>query len=830
MSLFAARKSAKRNFRKKLEAEEDDEEKNEAQAKPIQPPEKREAKPVLKPAHATSQVPRSLLSFEEDIGGDGTEFKLKKTNHAKRVAKMVEREKKKGDSEPFQAEEQGSSEDEPHAKNDNEEAAPSVPLTQRLSQGFIPDAATIYAFRKKREVARRLGSSVPDYVSLEQGGQQAPEVASGKSRLVREDENDKSESDEEEGEGGKGSRTFGKADGPSKQMRVISALENVATDSEDEETRRWEEEQINKGVKVIAPQKPAPINQHVTQDIIDQSFLYGTAPYPLLPFNGAGVYDAQLQDGFGAPPTAASRAPQMPENLVPITVETLKSRLVLQLEDVKQLHSTHTQRLQQIVGDLAVAERDVARVESLSGTVGKDYEFYQEMRGYLRDQLSCLAEKTPVINKLDKAYLDLLRQKTQLIMERRRQDTADESVDCGQFAGGVRPDLDEAHQKRAVEREGRRRRRRERREKDKGRTEHFEGLSSDDEIAEIDRMKLASSKEDVIAKTRLVFGDVLDEFHKLSLVKDRYEQWKWGFSESYKQAYISLCLPKLFDPFVKLEMIDWNPLEAACKRIEDMEWFQVLMFYGYRNGNDLDTSDEDLELIPRLVDLVVIPKLTGILQHAWDTLSATQTKRVVSLIRQLAEDYPTVSAESKATQKLFSVVMQRIKQSTAEDVFIPLIMKGQLDNETSHKYLFYQRQFWMCLKLLDNVTQWTGLVAPDTLQEVVLDGLLNRYLLLSLQNSPPGLLSLRKAEAIVSKLPEPWYAEGSTVTRPLLGLGRYLVHLAGVLYRSTVGHPDVERQQTRLAIERIVKLLRKIHADDLAADLITEYKLPEQIQ
>ena len=34
----------------------------------------------------------------------------------------------------------------------------------------------------------------------------------------------------------------------------------------------------------------------------------------------------------------------------------------------------------------------------------------------------------------------------------------------------------------------------------------------------------------------------------------------------------------------------------------------------------------------------------------------------------------------------------------------------------------------------------------------------------------------------------------------------------------------------RLAIERIVKLLRKIHADDLAADLITEYKLPEQIQ
>ena len=45
--------------------------------------------------------------------------------------------------------------------------------------------------------------------------------------------------------------------------------------------------------------------------------------------------------------------------------------------------------------------------------------------------------QSPAINKLDKTYLDLLRQKTRLIMERRRQDIADESVDCGQFVGGM---------------------------------------------------------------------------------------------------------------------------------------------------------------------------------------------------------------------------------------------------------------------------------------------------------------------------------------------------------------------------------------------------------
>jgi len=66
----------------------------------------------------------------------------------------------------------------------------------------------------------------------------------------------------------------------------------------------------------------------------------------------------------------------------------------------------------------------------------------------------------------------------------------------------------------------------------------------------------------------------------------------------------------------------------------------------------------------------------------------------------------------------------------------------------STKYAFYQRQFWSCVKLLGNITLWSGLLAPDTLQEMVLDGLLNRYLVMSLQNSPPSHLAIAKSEAV----------------------------------------------------------------------------------
>ena len=61
----------------------------------------------------------------------------------------------------------------------------------------------------------------------------------------------------------------------------------------------------------------------------------------------------------------------------------------------------------------------------------------------------------------------------------------DEAEDCRGLGGAVGDD--EAHQVRSVEREGRRRRRRERREKEEV-TDHNEGMSSDDEILESDRI------------------------------------------------------------------------------------------------------------------------------------------------------------------------------------------------------------------------------------------------------------------------------------------------------------------------------------------------------
>ena len=109
-----------------------------------------------------------------------------------------------------------------------------------------------------------------------------------------------------------------------------------------------------------------------------------------------------------------------------------------------------------------------------------------------------------------------------------------------------------------------------------------------------------------------VFSDVVDDFSKLSSIKEHFEGWKSNSSSSYENAYISLCVPKVFSPYVRLQLLPWNLLDPDCsEHLEDMVWFQILMFFGFSEGQDLDPEDEDLQLIPNLVDLVVMPKLTG---------------------------------------------------------------------------------------------------------------------------------------------------------------------------------------------------------------------------
>lgn len=47
------------------------------------------------------------------------------------------------------------------------------------------------------------------------------------------------------------------------------------------------------------------------------------------------------------------------------------------------------------------------------------------------------------------------------------------------------------------------------------------------------------------------------------------------------------------------------------KDFEEMAWFHALAMYGDVVGGKMEDEDEDLQILPKVIEKVLIPKLTG---------------------------------------------------------------------------------------------------------------------------------------------------------------------------------------------------------------------------
>ncbi len=356
MSLFSKKKASKRQFRKKVvHSLEDDEE-----SAPPDNPTTCEETSVRVATATPSTVPKSLLSFDNEDLGDGTEFKVKRSNHAKRTAKKLEQQKRKEELQKV------IEKAEPNDSSDSEQESALSSISHRISVGVIPDNALIHAARKQRELARKTGNQPAaagsDFMSLDSNGKETGQ-AKGKSRLVREDEYDKSDESDGEERG-----KFGKRPEVSRQMQVLTAMEEAGSGSDED---RFVEEQINKAVKGCVVSDTRPRQSYSLAQIETETESY--------------VATSQ-------PPVAS-----IPDILVPITVETLKSRLSQQLSELRSLHRKHEIRLEQMDSDIVTADREVGGLEDHISVGSLEYQFYQETRGYMKDLLSCLTEKVSVL-------------------------------------------------------------------------------------------------------------------------------------------------------------------------------------------------------------------------------------------------------------------------------------------------------------------------------------------------------------------------------------------------------------------------------------------------
>ncbi|XP_032721318.1 PAX3- and PAX7-binding protein 1 isoform X3 [Lontra canadensis] len=791
-------------------------------------------KPRKRPRE-NKEVPRaSLLSFQDEEEENEEVFKVKKSSYSKKIVKLLKKEYKEdlekskiktelnSSTDTFftnvgeppldktghvkdSSQEDGliiseHGEDEMDMESEKEEEKPkaggafsnALSSLNVLRPGEIPDAAFIHAARKKRQMARELGDFTPH------------DNEPGKGRLVREDENDASDDEDDDEK----RRIVFSVKEKSQRQKIAEEIgiegsddDALVTGEQDEELSRWEQEQIRKGINIPQVQSSQPTEVNMYYQNTYQTMPYGSSygiPYS---YTAYGSSDAKSQKTDNTVPF------KTPSNeMTPVTIDLVKKQLKDRLDSMKELHKTNRQQHEKHLQSRVDSTRAIERLEGSSGGIGERYKFLQEMRGYVQDLLECFSEKVPLINELESAIHQLYKQRASRLVQRRQDDIKDESSEFSSHSNKalMAPNLDsfgrdralyQEHAKRRIaEREARRTRRRQAREQTGKMADHLEGLSSDDEETSTDITNFNLEKDRISKESSKVFEDVLESFYSIDCIKSQFEAWRSKYYLSYKDAYIGLCLPKLFNPLIRLQLLTWTPLEAKCRDFENMLWFESLLFYGCEE-REQEKDDVDVALLPTIVEKVILPKLTVIAENMWDPFSTTQTSRMVGITLKLINGYPSVvNAENKNTQVYLKALLLRMRRTLDDDVFMPLYPKNVLENKNSGPYLFFQRQFWSSVK-----------------------------------NSEYGDDSIKKAQNVINCFPKQWFMnlKGERTISQLENFCRYLVHLADTIYRNSIGCSDVEKRNARENIKQIVKLLASVRALDHAMSVASDHNVKE---
>ncbi|KAL2930487.1 Transcriptional repressor ILP1 [Bienertia sinuspersici] len=352
----------------------------------------------------------------------------------------------------------------------------------------------------------------------------------------------------------------------------------------------------------------------------------------------------------------------------------------------------------------------------------------------------------------------------------------------------------------------------------------MEGESSTDE-SDNEGGAYKSSRDLLLQTAEEVFSDAAEEYSQLSSVKERFERWKRLYSESYRDAYISMSIPSIFSPYVRLELLKWDPLHEDVD-FYDMRWHALLFDYGVpEDGKDFSPDDADADLVPGLVEKVALPILHHDIAHCWDSLSSRESKNAVAATTLIINYVP---ASSEALKELVASIRTRLAEAVA-NLVVPTwsttIMKVVPNAARVAAY-----RFGVAVRLMRNICMWKDILSLQVLEKLVLDELLGGKILPHVQNLILDIHdAITRTERIIAALNGLW--SGASVTaaqsRKLQPLVDYVLKLGKTLEKKHAsGLPESE---TSCLARRLKKMLVDLNEYDEARVILRTFHLKEAL-
>uniref|UniRef100_A0A914YYG9 GCF C-terminal domain-containing protein n=1 Tax=Panagrolaimus superbus TaxID=310955 RepID=A0A914YYG9_9BILA len=737
--------------------------------------------------------PPAMLSFNQDEGVDVEEFKIKKPSHKKRAEKLAKRQKELEEKERDQKraakieveEEIGiviKNSIKVTPQNVNHDAVEDDPIiiaaieqdleTRSKFGGFddIPDAKAVYEAKKRREQMRRDGTKSKlqngggdnGYIALSTGTTKTIEKVAH-SRLIREDENDMSDEDGENAQEFYSSKSLliSEEERRRKEQEEFLRLEGDSDDDEDgdetaaadEEAKRraqesddefaeWEKHQIR---KAVSTQKVKQMRQ--------ENYAINNEPPPEVINLEDGEEDMDIEIIDAPVGLKGGNVPSCSQTSLTDIMEKLRKRV----QDKQEFIDSQKAELQRKEANVEENVTLIAGIEADYPILREKYRTYQEMRLFIKDLLDCINEKIDTINDVENRIFSMWKSRSEKIMKRRRADIQDQYQRCYAAALGRTYQPSSDVMQRETNCNGRRASRRNQREKAGIQDRHHDGLSSDEEEPESQKFEYQRTIADGLELAADVFHDASEDYTDIGNIMSRFVDWILVDQKSFDDAYVSLCLPKLLSPFIRLELLDWDPLKDVSKPLHYYSWYQALLQVGTNKvGFDLENATI-VGLIPAIIEKLFIPRLTKIINEQWDPFSLAQTRNLTYFISLLIEETPTLTAETKSIKNLLKAIMSKFKSAINEDTFVPLYAKEALQNTSTGCYAFLSRRFWSLIKLIQSANCFRQILSKEALHELIIDGIINRGCVLALQLSPKDSpKTIQKCNAIIDEIPTDW--------------------------------------------------------------------------
>ncbi|EXB53993.1 GC-rich sequence DNA-binding factor 1 [Morus notabilis] len=732
---------------------------------------------------------------------------------------------------------------------------------------LIPDQATINAIRAKRERLRQSRAAAPDFIALDAGSNHGE--AEGLS--------------DEEPENQTRIAMFGeKAEGPKKGVfeddiddrgielgllrRKQGVLEENHEDDEDEEDKIWEEEQFRKGLGKTriddgGKNSVVPVVKRETQ----QKFVSSVGSQTLPP-------SASIGGTFGGSSGGSSTGLGL--GMMPFSQQAEIALNAID-DNVRRLKETHDQdlvSLNKADKNLSDSLLNITALEKSLSAADEKYKFTQKLRDFISIICDFLQHKAPFIEELEDQMQKLHEKHASAIVERRTANNDDEMMEveaevnaamsifskkgsnvdvvaaaksAAQAAsaalreqGNLPVKLDEFGRDMNLQKRMEMKGRAEARQCRKARFDskrlssmdvdgpyqRMEGESSTDE-SDSESTAFESHRELLLQTAAHIFSDASEEYSQLSVVKERFEEWKREYSSTYSDAYMSLSAPSIFSPYVRLELLKWDPLHEKTDFL-NMNWHSLLMDYGVpEDGGGFAPDDADANLVPELVEKVALRILHHEIVHCWDMLSTLETRNAVAAT-SLVTDY--VPASSEALADLLVAIRTRLADAVA-NLTVPTWSPPVLQAVPNAARLAAYR-FGVSVRLMKNICLWKEILALPVLEKLALDELLCGKVLPHVRSIAANVHdAIPRTEKIVASLSGVW--AGPSVTgdrsRKLQPLVDYLMLLRKILEKKH--ESGVTESETSGLARRLKKMLVELNEYDKARDIARTFHLKEAL-